>query len=99
MSTEIKFTDAATTVEGVAFGAAQTAAEVASDPIGSARKQARGFEKKGAPTAPGALSQPGPRTEPASQAGRSPKAPHGPSPRRLTRLPNKRAPAPGALFL
>jgi hypothetical protein len=51
MSTEIKFTDAATTVEGVAFGAAQTAAEVASDPIGSARKQVRGFEKKGAPTA------------------------------------------------
>jgi hypothetical protein len=51
MSTEIKFADAATTVEGVAFGAAQTAAEVASDPIGSARKQVRGFEKKGAPTA------------------------------------------------
>ena len=51
MSTEIKFTDAATTVEGVAFGAAQTAAEVASDPIGSARKQVRGFEKKGASTA------------------------------------------------
>lgn len=51
MSTEIKFGEAATTVEEVAFGAAKTAAEVASDPIGSARKQVRGFEKKGAPTA------------------------------------------------
>jgi len=51
MSTEIKFADAATTVEEVAFGAAKTAAEVASDPIGSARKQVKGFEKKGAPTA------------------------------------------------
>src|SRR5437879_10979710 len=51
MSTETKFGEAATTVEGVAFGAAQTAAEVASDPIGSARKSVRGFERKGAPTA------------------------------------------------
>jgi hypothetical protein len=51
MNTEIKFTDAATTVEGVAFGAAKIAAEVASDPIGSARKQVKGFEKKGAQTA------------------------------------------------
>src|SRR5216683_4783220 len=51
MSAEIKFTDAATTVEEVAFGAAKTAAEVASDPIGSARKQVKGFERKGAPTA------------------------------------------------
>src|SRR6202163_2389616 len=51
MSTETKFGDAATTVEEVAFGAAKTAAEVASDPIGSARKQVKGFEKKGAPTA------------------------------------------------
>jgi hypothetical protein len=51
MSTEIKLADAATTVEEVAFGAAKTAAEVASDPIGSARKQVKGFEKKGAPTA------------------------------------------------
>ena len=51
MSTEMKFTDAATTVEEVAFGAAKTAAEVASDPIGSARKQVKGFEKKGASTA------------------------------------------------
>jgi len=38
-------------VEEVAIGAAQTAARVASDPIGSARKSVRGFEKKGAPTA------------------------------------------------
>ncbi len=51
MSTEMKFGDAATMVEEVAIGAAQTAAEVASDPIGSARKSVRGFEKKGAPTA------------------------------------------------
>ena len=51
MSTETKFGETATTVEGVAFGAAKTAAEVASDPIGSARKSAKGFEKKGAPTA------------------------------------------------
>ncbi len=51
MSTETRFGDAATTVEEVAFGAAKTAAEVASDPIGSARKQVKGFEKKGAPTA------------------------------------------------
>jgi hypothetical protein len=51
MSTEIKFGDAATMVEEVAIGAAQSAAEVASDPIGSARKSVRGFERKGAPTA------------------------------------------------
>jgi hypothetical protein len=51
MSTETKFGEAATTVQEVAFGAAQAAAEVASDPIGSARKQVKGFEKKGAPTA------------------------------------------------
>jgi hypothetical protein len=51
MSTETKFGEAATTVQEVAFGAAKTAAEVASDPIGSARKQVKGFEKKGAPTA------------------------------------------------
>ena len=51
MSTETKFGEAATTVEEVAFGAAKTAAEVASDPIGTARKQVKGFEKKGAPTA------------------------------------------------
>lgn len=51
MSTETTFGEAATTVEEVAFGAAKTAAEVASDPIGSARKQVKGLEKKGAPTA------------------------------------------------
>ena len=51
MSTETKFGETATTVEGVAFGAAKSAAEVASDPIGSARKSVKGFEKKGAPTA------------------------------------------------
>jgi hypothetical protein len=51
MSTEINFGDAATTVEEVAIGAARAAAEVASDPIGSARKSVRGFERKGAPTA------------------------------------------------
>jgi hypothetical protein len=51
MSTETKFGETATTVEGVAFGAAKAAAEVASDPIGSARKHVKGFEKKGAPTA------------------------------------------------
>ena len=51
MSTETKFAETATTVEGVAFGAAKTAAEVASDPIGSARKSVKGFERKGATTA------------------------------------------------
>jgi hypothetical protein len=51
MSTETTFAETAATVEEVAFGAAKTAAEVASDPIGSARKQVRGFVKKGAPTA------------------------------------------------
>jgi hypothetical protein len=45
-----EFSDTATTVEEIAVGAAKTAAEVASDPIGSARKQVKGFERKGAPT-------------------------------------------------
>src|SRR6267143_469736 len=45
MSTDIS------TVEEVAIGAARTAAEVASDPIGSARKQVKGLERNGAPTA------------------------------------------------
>ena len=54
MDTDIKqFADsageAANTVAEVAIGAAQTAAEVASDPIGSARKQVKGFERKGTP--------------------------------------------------
>ncbi len=44
-------TDISSTVEEVAFGAARTAAEVASDPIGSARKQVKGLERKGTPTA------------------------------------------------
>jgi hypothetical protein len=47
MNTE--FSDTATAVEEVAIGAAQTAAEVASDPIGAARKQVRSFERKGTP--------------------------------------------------
>jgi len=51
MSTETTFTDAATTMEEGVIGAAKAAAEVASDPIGSARKQVKGFVKKGAPTA------------------------------------------------
>ena len=44
-----EFSDTATAVEEVAVGAAQAAAEVASDPIGAARKQARSFERKGTP--------------------------------------------------
>ena len=47
MSTD--FSDTATAVEEFAIGAAKSAAEVASDPIGSARKQARIFEQKGTP--------------------------------------------------
>ena len=47
MSTD--FVDTATTVEEVAIGAAESAAEVASDPIGAARKQARTFERRGTP--------------------------------------------------
>jgi hypothetical protein len=41
----------ATTVAEVAFGAAKTVREVASDPIGSARKQVKGLERKGTPAA------------------------------------------------
>jgi hypothetical protein len=51
MSTEVNFGETVTTVEEVAIGAARAAAEVASDPIGSARKQVKGLERKGAPTA------------------------------------------------
>jgi hypothetical protein len=51
MSTDVKFGETATTIEEVAFGAAKTAAEVASDPMGKARKSVKGFERKGAPTA------------------------------------------------
>src|SRR3989442_2274186 len=43
--------ETATTVEEVAFGAARTVREVASDPIGSARKQVKGLERKGTPAA------------------------------------------------
>ena len=47
MATE--FSDTATAVEEFAVGAAKTAAEVASDPVGTARKQVKSFERKGAP--------------------------------------------------
>src|SRR5256885_17267972 len=49
MSTDIK--DITDTVEEVAFGAAETAAEVASHPIGSVRRQVKSLERKGTPTA------------------------------------------------
>ena len=49
MSTDTK--DMTDTVEQVAFGAAETVAEVASDPIGSVRRQVKSLEKKGTPTA------------------------------------------------
>ena len=42
--------DTVTTVEEVAVGAAESAAEVARNPLKSARKQVKGFERKGAPT-------------------------------------------------
>ncbi|HKW58576.1 MAG TPA: hypothetical protein VJR46_02350 [Candidatus Dormibacteraeota bacterium] len=48
MSTD--FARTATAVEEFAAGAAETAAEVASDPVGAARKQVRNFERKGTPT-------------------------------------------------
>ena len=44
-----EFADTATTVEEVAVGAAQAAADVAANPMGSARKQVRSFERKGTP--------------------------------------------------
>ena len=43
--------ETATTVAEVAFGAAKAVREVASDPIGSARKQVKGLERKGTPAA------------------------------------------------
>ena len=43
------FGQTATAVDEVAIGAAKTAAQVASDPMGTARKQVRSFERKGAP--------------------------------------------------
>ena len=48
MSTD--FSETATAVEEVAIGAAKSAVEVATDPVGTARKQVRNFERKGAPT-------------------------------------------------
>jgi hypothetical protein len=49
MSTDVsEMTD---TVEQVAFGAAEAAAEVASDPVGAVKRQVRSFEKKGTPAA------------------------------------------------
>ena len=47
MSSE--FADTATAVEEFAVGAAQAAAEVASDPVRAFRKQARSGERKGTP--------------------------------------------------
>ena len=44
-----EFSDTATTVEEVAVGAAQAAAEVATDPLRAARKQVRSFGRKGTP--------------------------------------------------
>lgn len=41
--------DTVTTVEEVAVGAAESAAEVASHPLKSARRQVKGFERKGTP--------------------------------------------------
>ncbi len=45
-----EFSETATAVEEVAIGAAKSAVEVATDPVGTARKQVRNFERKGAPT-------------------------------------------------
>jgi hypothetical protein len=47
MNTE--FAETATAVEEFAVGAAKAAAEVASDPVGSARKQVKSLERKGTP--------------------------------------------------
>ena len=47
MSTQ--FSDTATTVEEIAVGAAKTAADVATDPVGTARKQVKSLGRKGAP--------------------------------------------------
>jgi hypothetical protein len=43
------FGETATAVEEIAVGAAETAAEVVTDPVGAARKQARSFERRGTP--------------------------------------------------
>ena len=47
MSTD--FADTATTVEEFAVGAAKSAAEVAANPVGAARRQVKSFERKGTP--------------------------------------------------
>jgi hypothetical protein len=47
MNTE--FADTATAVEEVAVGAAESAGEVARNPMGAARRQAKTFERKGTP--------------------------------------------------
>jgi len=47
MNTE--FADTATNVEEFAVGAVKSAADVASDPIGTARRQVRSFQRKGTP--------------------------------------------------
>jgi hypothetical protein len=47
MNTE--FADTATNVEEFAVGAVKSVADVASDPIGTARKQVRSFQRKGTP--------------------------------------------------
>lgn len=44
-----EFSEAATAVQEVAVGAAKSAVEVATDPVGTARKQVRSFERKGTP--------------------------------------------------
>jgi hypothetical protein len=43
------FADTATAVEEFAVGAAGTAAEVATNPVGAVRRQVRSFERKGQP--------------------------------------------------
>ena len=45
----MNFSDRAMAVEEVAVGAAETAAEVVTNPVGSARKQVRSFERRGTP--------------------------------------------------
>lgn len=44
-----EFTTTATTMEEVAIGAAEAAAEVVTNPVGAARRQAKGLERKGTP--------------------------------------------------
>ncbi len=44
-----EFGNTATAVEEVAVGAAESVAEVVTNPVGAARRQARSFERKGTP--------------------------------------------------